>query len=291
MKPLVKSFFDENTYTLTYVVSDPKSKDTVVIDSVLDYDPVGSKIDTFSYEQVRDYIRNEGLNLKLVMETHAHADHISGAPLFKKDFPHVKVAIGEKINLVQETFHAVYNLDESIPVDGSQFDLLLKDEEELMAGTLPIKVLATPGHTPACSSYLIGDAVFTGDALFMPDYGTGRCDFPKGDADALYESITKKLYTLPDETRVFVGHDYLPGGRDLAYESSVGEEKESNIQLKGDTQRQDFVSFRKERDAGLKAPKLIYQSIQANIDGGHLPSKEENGRRYFKLPINESQKG
>ena len=287
MKPQVKAFFDKDTFTVTYVVWDEKTMDGVVIDSVLDYDPIGSKIGVHSYNEVKDYLKNENINLKMVLETHAHADHISAAPLFKKDFGDVPVAIGEKITLVQDTFKSVFNLEDNFKVDGSQFDLLLKDEQVINAGSLEIKTLHTPGHTPACASYVIGDAVFTGDAMFMPDFGTGRCDFPKGDADALFQSITTKLFTLPDETRVFVGHDYLPNGREVKWETTIKEEKENNIQLNASSNKEDFVTKRKERDAKLKAPKLIYQSIQANIDAGHLPVAEENGKKYFKVPISE----
>lgn len=283
----IKSFFDEATYTLTYVVYDPKSADAVVIDPVLDYDPQASKISHESYQQVKDFILSSNLKLRMVLETHAHADHLSSAQLFKEDFPDVGLAIGENIRLVQETFKNVYNLPEGFRVNGSQFDRLLKDGEEFNAGTIKVTVIATPGHTPACSSYLIDDAVFTGDALFMPDYGTGRCDFPRGDAETLYHSVHEKLYHLPDETRVFVGHDYKPGGRDLAYQSTIGEQKRKNIQLNIETSKSEFVEFREKRDATLKAPKLIYQSIQVNIDAGKLPGPESNSKRYLKIPINE----
>jgi glyoxylase-like metal-dependent hydrolase (beta-lactamase superfamily II) len=286
MNANVKTFYDPDTFTLTYVVSDDATKDCVVIDPVLDYNPIGSKIEDTSYEQVKKYIQDNGLNLKMVLETHAHADHLSSSQLFKRDFPGVPVAIGEHIQAVQEVFKGVYNLEDEFKTDGSQFEKLIKDGEEFSVGSITVKALHTPGHTPACMSYVIDDAVFTGDALFMPDYGTGRCDFPKGDAEELYNSVHEKLYHLPDETRVFVGHDYQPGGRDVAFESTIGEEKANNIQLKADTTKEQFVSFRTERDSGLAAPKLIYQSIQVNIEAGHLPHEEENGKSYLKMPLN-----
>lgn len=253
---------------------------------MLNYDTLGSKISTESYDELVADIKSLDLKLHFVMETHAHADHLSASKLFKRDFPEAKLAIGEKIRLVQETFKGVFNLPEHFAIDGSQFDILLEDGQQLEAGTLKLTAIATPGHTPACMSYVIGDAVFTGDALFMPDYGTGRCDFPKGDAATLYHSIHEKLYELPDNTRVFVGHDYQPGGRALAYESTIGEEKAKNVQLRHETSKDEFVDFRTKRDSGLKAPKLIYQSIQVNIDGGNLPEAENNGKAYLKIPIN-----
>ncbi len=282
----VKTFYDEATNTLTYVVSDPKTSDAVVIDPVLDYNPIGSKVSDDSYQQVVDYVKDNGLKLHYVLETHAHADHLSSSQLFRDDFPGIKVAISERIRGVQEVFKGVYNLGDAFVTDGHQFDYLIEDYEELKAGSLTIKSLPTPGHTPACSSYLIDDAVFTGDALFMPDFGTGRCDFPAGDARTLYQGVTGNLYSLPDETRVFVGHDYQPGGREVAWESTIGEEKANNIQLKAETTEDDFVAFREGKDKTLAAPKLIYQSILVNIDAGHLPAQESNGKRYLKIPLN-----
>ena len=278
----VQTFYDPNTFTLTYVVSDPASKDAVVIDPVLDYDPLAVSVSTVSIDAVSAYIEKQGLNLKAVLETHAHADHLSGAPNLKKRFG-APVGIGEHIKAVQEVFKGVFNSD--CATDGSQFDFLLGDGQTYEAGTLKVKALHTPGHTPACMSYLIEDAVFTGDALFMPDFGVGRCDFPKGSAEQLYDAITTKLYTLPDTTRVFVGHDYQPGGRDLAYESTIAEEKAKNVQLPASRSKAEFVRFRTERDATLNPPKLIFQSVQVNVNGGQLPEPESNGRRYLKLPV------
>jgi len=282
----IKTFYDPDTFTLTYVVSDPATRDAVVIDPVLDYNPIGSKVSDESYQALTDYVRARDLKLHYVLETHAHADHLSASQLFRDDFPSLKVAISERIQGVQEVFKGVFNLPESFVTNGEQFDVLLKDFDTLQAGSLAIKVLPTPGHTPACASFLIEDAVFTGDALFMPDFGTGRCDFPAGDARALYRTIQENIYTLPDETRVFVGHDYQPGGREVAWESTIGEEKKHNIQLRGDTTEEEFVSFRQNRDKGLAAPKLIYQSILVNIEAGHLPQQEDNGKRYLKIPLN-----
>lgn len=282
----IKTFYDEATNTLTYVVSDVASRDAVVIDPVLDYNPIGSKVSDESYQAVVDYIRANDLELHFVLETHAHADHLSSSQLFRDDFPGVKVAISERIRGVQEVFKGVYNLGDTFVTDGHQFDYLIKDYEEMQAGSLTINALPTPGHTPACASFLIEDAVFTGDALFMPDFGTGRCDFPAGDARTLYKGIVENLYSLSDDTRVFVGHDYQPGGRDVAYESTIGEEKAENIQLRADTMEEEFVQFRDSKDKTLEAPKLIYQSILVNIEAGHLPAQESNGKRYLKIPLN-----
>ena len=228
MKHAIKTFYDPATFTLTYVVYDEDSRDAVVIDPVLDYNPIGSIVSDASFQQVVDFVAENDLTLHYVLETHAHADHLSSSQLFRDEYPGIKVAISERITGVQTVFKTVYNLDDSFVTDGNQFDTLIADFDVLEAGTLRIKALPTPGHTPACLSFLIGDAVFTGDALFMPDYGTGRCDFPAGDARTLYRCVTDNLYSLPDETRVFVGHDYQPGGRDVAWESTIGEEKAHN---------------------------------------------------------------
>ena len=282
----IEAFFDPNTFTLTYVVADPSTKDAIIIDPVLDYEPVGSKISHESLGKVLAFIRKQGLQVHAILETHAHADHLSGSQELKNALPGTKVVIGAKITAVQDLFKGFFNLPDNFPTDGRQFDRLLEDNEELQAGSLTIKALATPGHTPACLSYLIEDAVFTGDALFMPDYGTGRCDFPAGDPKDLFKSVTTRLYALPDETRIFVGHDYLPNGRDLAYSSTIGESKAKNIQLPAGRAEAEFVAFRTKRDASLAAPKLLFQSVQANIDAGQLPAADSNGRHYFRIPIN-----
>lgn len=284
MKPIVQHFFDTRTHTLTFAVWDPETLDAVVVDPVLDYQPVGSKTFTESVDQVSAFIRDRGLRLRYALETHAHADHLSGSQLLARRFE-AKVAIGERIREVQSTFKGVFDLPDDFAVDGSQFDALLAGGTTLMTGSLNIEVISTPGHTPACVSYKIGDALFTGDALFMDDYGTGRCDFPSGSADALYDSV-KRLYTLPDDTRVFVGHDYQPGGRQLRWETTIGASKRRNPQLNAETSRDQFVSFRQHRDAELAAPELLFQSVQVNIAGGRLPAAHSNGVRYLKLPLN-----
>jgi len=281
----IETFFDPATWTLTYVVFDPETGDAIVIDPVLDYDPLAVSTNTESNERVAAFIDERGLRLKGILETHAHADHLSGSQWLKERYG-APVIIGEHIRTVQETFKGVFHLPEEFKTDGSQFERLVTDGEKLNLGSLTIDVLHTPGHTPACVSYLIGDAVFTGDALFMPDFGTGRCDFPAGSAEDLYRSIQSKLYTLPDETRVFVGHDYLPGGRELKYESTIAEEKAKNVQLPADRSREDFVKFRTERDKTLRPPNLIFQSVQVNVDAGHLPAPESNGIRYLRMPMN-----
>lgn len=281
----IETFFDPATWTLTYVVFDPETRDAIVIDPVLDYDPLAVSTNTESNERVAAFIDEQGLQVRGILETHAHADHLSGSQWLKERYG-APVIIGEHIQTVQETFKGVFNLPEDFKTDGSQFDRLVTDGEQLELGSLSIKVLHTPGHTPACVSYLIDDAVFTGDALFMPDFGTGRCDFPAGSAEDLYDSITSKLYTLPDDTRVFVGHDYLPGGRELQYESTIGQEKARNVQLPADRSREDFVHFRTERDKTLRPPNLIFQSVQVNVDAGHLPDPEGNGIRYLRMPMN-----
>ncbi|WP_413578051.1 MBL fold metallo-hydrolase [Bdellovibrio sp. HCB290] len=283
----IQHFFDSATSTLTYVVHDPETLDAVIIDPVWNYGPGSSKLSTSSMEKVVMYLNEHQLKPHFVMETHAHADHLSSSQLFKNIFPNIRVAIGERITEVQKLFNPVFNITKDFNTFGIHFDVLLKDGEVLNAGSLRVKTLFTPGHTPACSSYLIDDALFTGDAIFMPDSGTGRCDFPAGSAEALFDSITNRIYTLPDSTRIFVCHDYQPEGRDLRFETTVGEEKEKNIQLKGETKKEEFVEFRKARDATLSAPKLLLPSIQINIRAGHLPEPEGNGISYLKLPLRQ----
>lgn len=285
MKPQVKAFFDAETFTLTYVVWDEASRDTVIIDPVWNYDPASSKLTTKSVDEVCAFVHENRLTVHLIMETHAHADHVSGAQLLKKVFPKASLAIGSRIRDVQNAFGKIYNLPADFIADGHQFDLLFNDGETRVVGTLSIRAIFTPGHTPACSSYLIGDALFTGDALFMPDSGTGRCDFPLGSASELYHSIHEKLYQLPDETRVFTCHDYQPGGRALRFESTIGEEKQANIQLKAATTKDEYVSFRTKRDATLSAPRLLLPSVQININAGNLPKPESNNISYLKIPL------
>ncbi len=282
----IKAFYDNRTNTVSYVVHDPATRDAVIIDPVLDYDPAASKVWSESVDQLVDYVKQHELKVHYILETHAHADHLSGSQLLKKHFPEAKVAIGERITTVQQIFKKVFDLPEDFPTDGRQFDRLLKDGEVVEAGSLKIEVIFTPGHTPACACYKIGDALFTGDTLFMPDMGTGRCDFPAGSATDLYKSITQRIYTLPDDTRIFVGHDYQPGGRPVAWETTVGEEKRNNIQLKAGTSEAEFVAFRTARDKQLAAPKLLFQSVQVNIDAGQLPKPNQECRRFLRIPIN-----
>jgi glyoxylase-like metal-dependent hydrolase (beta-lactamase superfamily II) len=285
MKEIVKEFFDKDTWTMTYVVHDAASKDAVIIDAVWDYDPAASSMSEHSAEKVLTYVKEQGLNVHYILETHAHADHVSGSQILKHRLPSAKVGIGANITAVQKVFKDVFHLDPDFPTDGRQFDLLLREGQTLHAGTLKIDTIYTPGHTPACASYIIGESVFVGDAIFMPDYGTGRCDFPAGSAEDLYESVHGKLYKLPDHYRLFVGHDYMPGGRELAFQSTVAEQKQKNIQLRAITTRDEFVSFRKKRDATLSAPRLLLPSVQINIDAGHLPAPEANGVSYLKIPV------
>jgi glyoxylase-like metal-dependent hydrolase (beta-lactamase superfamily II) len=283
-RPRVEAFFDPKTFTVSYVVWDEATKDAVAIDSVLDYEPGSSTVSTESVDALSAFVRERGLRLHAAMETHAHADHLSGAQVLKRRFG-VPVVIGARIDEVQSVFKPFFDLAPDFATDGSQFDRLLRDGEVLEAGSLRIQALSTPGHTPACMSYLVGDAVFTGDALFTEDYGTGRCDFPRGSADDLYASVHDKLYALPDDTRVFVGHDYQPEGREVRWETSIGRSKSENVQLRQDTSKEAFVAFRKARDARLAAPKLLLPSVQVNVDAGRLPPPHENGNRYLSLPV------
>jgi glyoxylase-like metal-dependent hydrolase (beta-lactamase superfamily II) len=284
MTVTVRAFYDPRTYTVTFVAYDATTKDAVVIDPVLDYDPAASRTWTESVDEVTDFIKAEGLKAHYVLETHAHADHLSGAPILRRRFD-ARVVIGSNITAVQETFKPIFDLGDDFPTDGSQFDVLMSEGDVLEAGSLKIEVFETPGHTPACVTYKIDDAIFTGDALFMDDFGCGRCDFPKGSAADLYDSIMK-LYALPDETRVFVGHDYQPGGREVKWETTIGASKANNPQIRANTTRDEFIKFRTERDAQLDAPRLLLQSVQTNVAAGRLPAKRDNGQRYLNIPIN-----
>ncbi|NCN40927.1 MBL fold metallo-hydrolase [bacterium] len=288
MPRTVQHFYDPETFTLTYVVFDPVSKDAVIIDPVWDYDPASSQTSTASVEAVMNFVHSHTLNVHYILETHAHADHLTGSAELKKLLPHAKVGVGKNITAVQSVFKNVFNMKD-FNTDGVQFDILLTEDQDLQIGSFKLKTIFTPGHTPACSSYLIDDMLFTGDTLFMPDFGTGRCDFPAGSAEDMYHSVHDKLYKLPDETKVFTGHDYQPGGRALEFESTIGEHKQSNIQLRADTTKEEYVKFRTERDAVLKAPRLLLPSIQVNIDAGHLPEAEENGVSYIKIPVRKEK--
>lgn len=281
----IKAFFDPRTSTLTYVVHDAVTGDAVVIDPVLDYDPKASRTWTESADAVIAFVRENNLKLHYILETHAHADHLSGSQIIQRAFPQAKIAVGERITEVQEVFKRVFDLPVDFPTDGRQFDKLLREDTPLRAGSLHIETIFTPGHTPACATFKIGDALFTGDTLFMPDSGTGRCDFPGGSAHALYQSV-QKLYALDDETRVFVGHDYQPGGRAVQWETTIGEQKAKNIQIPAGRGEAEFVEFRTARDATLEAPQLLFQSVQVNVDAGKLPEPSDNEVRYLRIPVN-----
>jgi glyoxylase-like metal-dependent hydrolase (beta-lactamase superfamily II) len=285
MTQQIEMFYDKRTYTLTYVIYDDESRDAVIIDPVLDYDPKGSKTWTESVDVVIDFVKSHGLEPVYILETHAHADHLSGSQILKETFPDAKLAIGSRITEVQKMFKNIFNLPKDFPTDGSQFDQLLEPGKSYQAGSLEFDVIPTPGHTPACVSFKFDDAVFTGDALFMPDMGTGRCDFPGGSAEDLYDSVMR-LYELPGDTMLYVGHDYQPGGRELRYAAPVSEHREKNVALPASRDRADFVNWRKTRDAGLEAPQLLFQSVQVNVDAGALPKPADNEIAYLRIPIN-----
>ncbi|MBK6462615.1 MAG: MBL fold metallo-hydrolase [Myxococcales bacterium] len=281
----VHALFDPATYTLTYVVYDEATRDAVVIDPVLDYDAGAAATSTTSLDALGAFVAQHGLRVHFALETHAHADHVSGGAVLRKRLG-AQVIVGARITEVQRTFRGVFDLGDAFAIDGSQFDRLVTEGERLEAGSLSVGVLETPGHTPACVSFLIGDAVFTGDALFVEDYGTGRCDFPAGSASALYTSVHERLYALPDETRVFVGHDYQPGGRELRFETTIGASRAHNVHIRQDTSRAQFVHLRESRDATLAPPRLLFPSVQLNVNGGRLPPAHANGRRYLSVPLN-----
>jgi glyoxylase-like metal-dependent hydrolase (beta-lactamase superfamily II) len=279
----IQAFFDEPTNTVTYLVSDSQTRQAAVIDPVLDYDHPSGKASTVSADRVLEKARSDGLTIAWVLETHAHADHLSAAPYIRQR-TNAQVAIGEHIREVQTIFRPVFNIDD-LSGDGSEFDRLLKDGETLEIGQLTVEVLHTPGHTPACVSYRIGDAVFVGDTLFMPDYGTARADFPGGNARTLFRSI-QRLLALPPETRIFLCHDYKAPGRDsYAWETTVAEERARNVHVREGIDEDAFVTMRQKRDATLAAPTLLLPSIQVNIRAGHLPRAESNGVHYLKIPV------
>ena len=279
----IQAFFDEQTGTVTYLVFDPVTRVAAVIDPVLDYNHRSGKVATASAQRVLDAAHGLGLTIAWILETHAHADHLSATP-FMKQKTQAPVAIGAHITAVQDIFRSVFNLDD-VSADGREFDRLLQEGDALPLGELVIDVLHTPGHTPACVSYRIGDAVFVGDTLFMPDYGTARADFPGGDARTLYRSI-RKLLSLPAQTRLFMCHDYKAPGRDTyAWETTVAEERERNIHVHDGVGEDEFVAMREKRDATLAAPVLLLPSVQVNIRAGHWPKAESNGVRYLKIPM------
>lgn len=279
----IRPFFDEQTWTLTYVVHDGRV--AVVIDPVRNYDPKSARTSWRSSEEVAAYLDREGLSVPYVIDTHAHADHMTGLPFFKARYGAQSVT-GARIGEIQRVFRDIYDLGPAFPVDGSQFDLLIDEGVKLGFGSLEVEAMHTPGHTPAHMSWKIGDAVFLGDTLFMPDYGSARCDFPGGSASTLYDSI-QRLYAMPDATRLFVCHDYRPGGRPVAHQTSVGEQKRKNIQIDGRTSREAYVVFREKKDAELEAPALILPSLQVNIRAGELPEPAANGIAYLKIPLDK----
>lgn len=281
--PNIRAFFHEETFTVSYLVWDPATKRAAVIDSALDFDQKSGRTATHSAQAILDAARDEGLTIDWLLETHAHADHISAAP-FLKQATGAPIVIGEHIKAVQKVFKGVFNLA-YVTADGRPFDKLVADGEELELGRLSIQVMHTPGHTPACVSYVIGDAVFVGDTIFMPDFGTARADFPGGDAHVLYQSI-RRILALPPQTRVFLCHDYKAPGRDAyAWETTIAAERAHNIHVHDGVTEEDFVAMREARDKTLAMPTLILPSIQVNIQAGQLPPPEENGLRYLKLPI------
>ncbi len=284
MNPIIKGFFDPATWTVTYVVYEKPASPCLIIDSVLDYDHKSGRSKTTSADKVIEYVKENHLETEWILETHAHADHISAAPYLKAKLGG-KMAIGDHIAIVQSVFKKVFNLEESFATDGSQFDYLIKDGETIAFGNLCFKSLFVPGHTPACMAYQVGDAVFVGDTMFMPDVGTARCDFPGGDAHHLYQSM-KKILSLPPETRLFMCHDYPPNDRPVAFETTVAEQKRSNIHMHDGITEDQFTEMRTKRDAGLEMPVLILPSVQVNIRGGEMPPKEDNGISYLKIPMN-----
>lgn len=281
--PVVKAFFDTDSNTISYVVSDPATAKAAIIDSVLDFDYASG---TISYDHADDiiaYIKAEALETEWLIETHVHADHLSAAPYLQGKLGG-KIGISEKITEIQTIFGKVFNAGTQFERDGSQFDRLFSDGDDYTIGTLHARVIATPGHTPACMAHIIGDAIFVGDTMFMPDGGTARADFPGGDARTLYQSI-KKLLALPPETRMFICHDYGPNGRDIKWQTSVAQQRQNNIHVRDGISEDDFVEMREKRDATLNMPRLIMPSIQVNMRAGYFPEAENNGETYIKVPI------
>ncbi|KAL7534653.1 hypothetical protein ACHAWF_004908 [Thalassiosira exigua] len=285
-KPDVRGLFHEGTSTMTYVVSDPATKRALILDSVLDYDAASGRTSNVHGEAVADYCDANGLDVRYILESHVHADHLTGAKYLKEKYPAARTGIGANVTKVQKAFGEIFNCSEDdLPTDGSQFDLLFKDGDTFRLGEVEGRVLHTPGHTPACVCYVLGDAVFSGDTIFMPDFGTARCDFPGGSSADLYASVRRLYDELPDETRVYVGHDYQPGGRELLFQTTIGEEKRENKQLKDETSGDEFAKWRSDRDGQLGMPKLIVPSLQVNLRNGEMPTPESNGVSYLKIPI------
>ncbi len=286
MTPVVKTFFDEATFTASHVVIDPSTKKCALIDSVLDYDPASGRTTTKSADEIIAYVKENSLTVEWILETHVHADHLTAAPYLKQQLGG-KTAIGDKIDVVQSTFAKVFNAENAFKRDGSQFDKLFADGESFKVGEIDAHVIHTPGHTPACSTIIIGDAGFVGDTLFMPDYGTARCDFPGGDAKTLFRSI-QKIFALPPETRLFMCHDYKAPDRDeFVWETTVAEEKAKNIHVHDGVSESEFVKMREARDKTLAMPRLILPSVQVNMRAGDMPPVEDNGVAYLKVPLNQ----
>lgn len=286
MHPDVKAFFDDATNTISYVVREPNGRAAAIIDSVLDFDYASGRTDTRSADAIIDHVLAEGLDVQWVLETHVHADHLSAAPYLQERLGG-KIGIGDRITVVQETFGKVFNEGTEFQRDGSQFDALFKEGDSFHIGQMRGDVLHTPGHTPACLTYVIGDAAFVGDTLFMPDFGTARCDFPGGSAEDLYASI-QKILSLPDETRIFVGHDYkAPGREEYAWETTVGEQKARNVHVGGGRAAREFVEMREARDATLGMPRLIVPSLQVNMRAGNMPEPDDKGDVFLKVPVNK----
>jgi len=286
MSPEVTAFFDEATNTISYVVRDPQGSSCAVIDSVLDFDYASGRTDTRSADAIIAFVRDKDYKVEWLLESHVHADHLSAAPYIQRELGG-KIGIGDRIKIVQDTFGKVFNEGTEFQRDGSQFDQLFREGDSFHIGQLRGDVLHTPGHTPACLTYVIGDAAFVGDTLFMPDFGTARCDFPGGSSETLYNSI-QKILALPDETRIFVGHDYKAPGRDeYAWETTVGEQKAANIHVGAGKSKDDFVHMRDSRDATLAMPKLIIPSLQVNMRAGRMPPPDEKGDVFLKVPVNK----
>ena len=286
MTPLVKAFFDPATNTVSYVVQVPQGNACAIIDSVLDFDHASGRTNTTSADAIAEYVAARDLKVEWILETHVHADHLSAAPYLQERLGG-KIGIGDRITLVQDTFGKVFNEGTEFQRDGSQFDALFRDGDSFHIGQMRADVLHTPGHTPACLTYVVGDAAFVGDTLFMPDYGTARCDFPGGSARDLYRSI-QKILALPDSTRIFVCHDYkAPGREEFAWETTVGEQKARNVHIGGARDEAAFVEMREARDATLGMPKLIIPSLQVNMRAGHMPAPDDAGDVMLKLPINK----
>ena len=283
MNPDVRAFFDPATWTLTYIVKDPNSSSCAIVDSVLDYEAASGRTKTKSADQVIAMVESENLTVEWILETHVHADHLSAAPYLHNKLGG-KIGIGAHITDVQNIFGNLFNAEPEFRRDGSQFDHLFSDGDTFAIGGLTATAMHTPGHTPACMTYHIGDALFVGDTMFMPDFGTARCDFPGGDARVLYQSI-QRLLALPPETRMFMCHDYMPNGREMQYETTVGEQKASNLHVHDGVSEDEFVAMRSAKDKTLSMPTLILPSVQVNMRAGELPPAEDNGVRYLKIPL------